>query len=489
MPAFREVFWNDRSAPGAYLACVPGVNQYHPPTGFFRLVCEDAEKIPPTCIGDTLGKTVVLDHVLDMKTFCYDCAVFVDEFARQLVVKVAADVSHLQMFSVQERGSLPAPAAALLPTGYLLLGFNQARFGLPQKAGVVNELTIGGRQKRLQPHIDANDVGTWNKRHAFRVTREYGVPLARLSFQGECFDLAGDRPVQLDFERAYLREDKPVFCQPETRLGICEAVIAVETLETGIPGLTKRGPVVESLECLIYAMNDVLKNLGIDFVVFRTFLFHPGEFTALLFERYRDPALFPSITTLLKGGIVQFPTTVQGTGQDILLDLCRIKPVFETLTHLSPLLSLNVLSDGLIRDVTCRGHEITVCPQGGQLQERREFTPEIERTPPFESLYQFVYCHLRRARDEQMQVVWLYLQRQHLNFLFFSYTSDNGVQSLFNVPHKHLPSSLRAPDEMIVDEVDLVCRMFVFHMCLQHSIYRQISQVFEKEDALIHPQL
>jgi hypothetical protein len=471
MPAFGEVFRNDRSAPGTYLAGIPGINQYHPPTGIFRLVCENTEKIPPACIGDTFSKTMILDHVLNLEVFGEDRTVPIDQLPGDLMMKVAADVSYLLVFSAQERNCFPTAVATLLPAGYSLLGFNQSVFGLSQEAGIINEFAIGSCQKRLQPHIDTDDIGAWRKGHAFRSTREYPIPPVILSFQGERLDFAIDRPVQFNLNRAHFGKNKPIFSKSETKLGIGKTVVAVKVLEAGITGLSKCRPAVESLERFINPVDNILKHLGIDFVVFRAFLFQSGKLTALLAKGYRGTALSPGITALLEGSIIQVPASIKGMRQDSRLNLRWIEPVFETLAHLSSLLCLDILADCLIRDIARRRDEITVCPQGRQSQERGELTPEIERTAPFESLHQLVHGHLRRARDEQVQMVWLYLKCQYLNLLLFSYASNNGVQSLFNIPHEHLPSTLGAPDEMIVDEIDLIRRMLIFH-----SVY-SIAQI------------
>lgn len=131
--------------------------------------------------------------------------------------------------------------------------------------------------------------------------------------------------------------------------------------------------------------------------------------------------------------------------------------------HLNLTLSLNVLADGFIGDIACCRNQITVCPERGYFLELGKLTPEIVGAAPLESLDQFMYCHLRITGNEQVQVVGLYFQSQYLHLLFLGYLSKNHSQSIFNFIYKHWPPPLRAPDEVVVYEIDLICRMLIFH--------------------------
>jgi hypothetical protein len=84
-----------------------------------------------------------------------------------------------------------------------------------------------------------------------------------------------------------------------------------------------------------------------------------------------------------------------------------------------------------------------------------------------------------------VQVVGLYFQCQYSHPLRISYFLQNGLQPCLDAPHEYLAPPLRAPDEMIVDQIDLVCRMLVFH-----DVYRipRINNNSKRKERLIHPQ-
>jgi hypothetical protein len=131
--------------------------------------------------------------------------------------------------------------------------------------------------------------------------------------------------------------------------------------------------------------------------------------------------------------------------------------------HLNLALSLDIFTDGIIGDIPRRRDEITVSPEGWELEKLGKLTPEIVGTAPLECLYQLVNHHLGIAGDEQMKVVWLYLQSQYINPLFLCHLLENFHKPLFDFIYQHLASPLRTPDDMIVYQIDLICRMLILH--------------------------
>jgi hypothetical protein len=69
MNPIRQRFWNFDTTSGAHLSCIPGIDQHHRRTSFFRFVLSGRYQHPPGSVRYAFCQTVVLKHVFDVQVF------------------------------------------------------------------------------------------------------------------------------------------------------------------------------------------------------------------------------------------------------------------------------------------------------------------------------------------------------------------------------------------------------------------------------------
>ena len=67
------------------------------------------------------------------------------------------------------------------------------------------------------------------------------------------------------------------------------------------------------------------------------------------------------------------------------------------------------------------------------------------------------------GRNEQVQMVRHNLQRQNLNAQLFSDLTDNFFKPNFEVANENLPTTFRTPNQMIIQQIDLMLALLVVH--------------------------
>src|SRR5581483_4744983 len=145
----------------ASLTGVGGVHSDHLATGAFSLVREDSAKHPPTCVGNGLGKAVVLHHARYIQIFDGNPPETVDKPAGGLVDKIVTAVSDALVNTADNptrfsQGGFLLLFAAGFETFHLALRFRQSRFVLAEKARVGDKLAVTGGGKVFQPNINAD---------------------------------------------------------------------------------------------------------------------------------------------------------------------------------------------------------------------------------------------------------------------------------------------------------------------------------------------
>ena len=88
-----------------------------------------------------------------------------------------------------------------------------------------------------------------------------------------------------------------------------------------------------------------------------------------------------------------------------------------------------------------------------------------------------------------MQMVWLYLQRQYLHLLLPRHILKDGLQPILDAVHQYLASPLGAPDKVVVYEIDLIPRMFVFHVCRLSHFYTKVNCLRKENEPHSSPAL
>ena len=157
--------------------------------------------------------------------------------------------------------------------------------------------------------------------------------------------------------------------------------------------------------------------------------------------------------------------------------------------HLLFTLSLNIFADSLVRNIPCRGDKVAVSPHRGHSEKLWKLSPQIIRTSTLKCLKQLVYRQLGIAGYKKMHMVWLYLQRQYLHLLLPRHILKDGLQPILDAVHQYLASPLGAPDKVVVYEIDLIPRMFVFHVCRLSHFYTKVNCLRKENEPHSSPAL
>jgi hypothetical protein len=466
VPTHGEVFFDQCSTARAYLACVSGIHQHYLTPSFFRFGLNNTDELTPACIGYGLGKTMVLDHVLDIQVLKGNKPIGVDKVSGNLMMKIQSGVFDFSMADADNPLSFGSALATFLSPIHCSLSISKFVLCYSQESRVVHELFIGGYKKGLQPHVDAHRFVGMGKWLGFYHRREYGIPFASLTLDAQRFDLSFNRTMQLDFNAAYLGKLQSIAVELKPKLGIDEAVVAVSALKSRISRLLLASlySAKERLERFVCSVQHILGHLAIHLFVFRTINLDDRKLRALCLKRDADMVLLPGFLPLLQSSIVEMSAKTQRLAKLLSLVIRGIHSVFERFQHLFPRLSLNVFANGLVGNIPRCGDKVAVSPHRGQLQKLWKLSPQIIRASALKCLNQLVYRQLGIAGHEKMKMVWLYLQRQYLHLLLSCHILKNGLQPILDAIHQYSASPLGTKDKVVVYEINLIARMFVFHV-------------------------
>src|SRR6266568_3022986 len=121
-------------------------------------------KLRPTHITDGLGKTVVLDHVLDLQALDADRLVFTNQTGRELMQEVTASISNTGMDTSNLLTGFGSILAPLLFAGMSSLRFCQLLLIFLEELGVPHHLTSREDDERFQAQVSPYTLLTWFKR-------------------------------------------------------------------------------------------------------------------------------------------------------------------------------------------------------------------------------------------------------------------------------------------------------------------------------------
>jgi hypothetical protein len=156
--------------------------------------------------------------------------------------------------------------------------------------------------------------------------------------------------------------------------------------------------------------------------------------------------------------IVDVAHTTKGTGQHLLLLLCRVNPILvgTFLPHvLLAFLSLHVALDGFQSDAPNRATIVGVRPQRGQLSHQvGKLLPQLVSGCSLEVFHQTVNAELRIAAHQQMHMIG---HDFHLDQLLSPSLNDLGeqrLQPLVDATHQDFAPILGAKDDVVMAVVD-----------------------------------
>ena len=193
---------------------------------------------------------------------------------------------------------------------------------IPTRIG--NLRAVGQRSERRKTYVDTDGVIQSSKQFRLACNRETGVPLAACTFHRDSFDGASNRTVQFNCNFPDPLNPKPIPRKPDTVAVTWKGTTseAARRLKSWIASLlmpldSKK----ESLKGFIHAPQDILATREVcqTHIVRRTNVL---QLLGLRIVANRD-ALFPSVATLLKGGVVQTASLTQLLVESVRLEASR----------------------------------------------------------------------------------------------------------------------------------------------------------------------
>ena len=459
MNTISESLGNVRQAPtaGAYLRGVVGIHPDKQPTSFFHFVGELGKELSPTRIVDR-PRQHSARQAFDVQVFNSDKAVGVGQSTAELVLEVGALISNVNVGLLKEAHCLASPSPTLLASGDLALAAPELRQSSLQVAGIGDQFPVREGGKGSQSHVDTDSA---RGRYYYRNIdndREAGIPLPSLPLEGEYLNLASDRSVQFELDNSHaLYSESGLFgdVAPIAPGRERVAVEAVSRLEPWVARLlTGRYAPEEGSEGLIDSPKHVLasREVGQIKITRIPYLFKLIRLVVIVTAHALHS---PGITALLKSSIVEGA----GFGK-LVLKGSRLLPrwiqaVFERLTHLLAFLTLDILSDSSLADITHRANVVTAGPKTGELSPKLgELRAQNTRRGTFKLVHNVLNRLGRLSSDKHVNVVGHNFYSLKINTEFLSLHAEHLFEVIRNVTREYLFAVLRTPYQVILDVED-----------------------------------
>ena len=225
-------------ARGAELACVIRGHLNYFTTGPFSLVREYCDEARPSYVGNCSGKSIVLDHPLDVQAFDSNLAVARNQIIRNFVLVLTSAVRHPSMYPGHPALGLLAVSAAFLFPGYGPLRTPKLGQLFFEIARVINLFTFGGGNEMRQTDIQSN--GRQDVSHCRRFSHigcDDQEPFVSLALDRKRLDVPfnfsvktdSDRPDMLHPQLVTLQTDAVAVAREKNRV---EAVSSFESRVT-----------------------------------------------------------------------------------------------------------------------------------------------------------------------------------------------------------------------------------------------------------------
>ena len=245
---------------------VGGVDLDELATGAFCLVRQQREELPPRCIMNGLGETMVVDHLLDGTILNADDAVCVNHLTGFLMCEIAAAVGNAL---VHKRLDLPSLASQYAALGRFLpatLRPLETTLIAAQETGSANLLTIGQCRKGSQAHVKPHSALSSFQDRRLNVAGEGHIPFPRAGpTHATGLDLSLKGTMEDGFDSANARQVHTLAHDLEARLRVAERIVAALPPKSGIAGLFLSCPYApqEGGEGQVDASRHVLQDLSI----------------------------------------------------------------------------------------------------------------------------------------------------------------------------------------------------------------------------------
>ena len=190
MDSYRERFLDNRTAPGAFLACIVGFDFRKLLAGTFSLALQFQSKATPPCIRDALSEVMVLEHVLNLEVLnSYFVAPFKDRMCR-LKLKVFPLVRNVFVATGNSITLFRSTFASFLTSREYLLMSSKFLFRFTEMAGVRDLFAVRINDKGVKPHINAECRLNGDFNRVWNLNDDCGVPTGRLLGDGQCLNFA-----------------------------------------------------------------------------------------------------------------------------------------------------------------------------------------------------------------------------------------------------------------------------------------------------------
>ena len=412
VPAFRKLLRYGYAAATAFLAGSRGIYFDNQGTGAFSLVLQGRDESAPGDVTDRPAQPAVPHHPTDVEAFHRDKAVAFYQRKSFLMTMISSFVSDLGVQPVDTGSSLLSVGAALFLSREGSLCPAQGCDLAFKIAGVRNMLAIARGQERLNPHVQTDcRQGAVLACDVRQKTADLGEPFPGVmgDQQGPNLRIFRQWPVELDPDRSdmlntelYSKEPDPVSVDREF-----DAVEPVGCLEPGISGLFAGFDTHEErLERLVEPAHGALSGAEVE-------PSEPGIGGPLFLEPGRlfpvpDAPLFRLVGSLPLGeaNVIEAPVGFQHDAKFPLLVPVRPESVFEGTQHLSALLALDVIPDGLFTDATDCSGIVASGPEGGKPGLKvREFRSQYSRTCALQAVHDFSHGPAGIRFDKEVDVI------------------------------------------------------------------------------------
>jgi len=286
------------------LARIGRVNFHQSSASFFRFARHLREKRRPGGVCNTLSKTMIMDHAIDVEILNTDHAKGIDNLSALLVGEILSTPRDTFINTSNRLAVLTAFRRTFGEFGVFALDFCQGFLFHTKETRIFDFLSIREGGKGLQAYIDSDALGILWQTLRFSLTGETRIPFAGAALADRT-GLGGtlEASMQNNLDMSHLRNKKfAVFERAATwdlRKG--ERVVSVAPLKPGVSRIfTGFAASKEGFHCQINTHCNILQNLGMHDIQRGTFLFQHRIGSLLLIARQAFSSLLVGIPAFFK---------------------------------------------------------------------------------------------------------------------------------------------------------------------------------------------
>jgi hypothetical protein len=215
--ALREFLFNLSATPRTQLTCPCWINFNKLCTGTLSLVAKDVHEAGPTSIGNRTGKSMVLEHPLDVQAFHRNQSMRPDYFQSSLVVIFMPLVGDVGMKNTYNFGGLASIQASLFLATHGALSAAQSRQLFFKKSWVLYDFSIRGGEKIFKAYVDT-DRRKCTRRNVdlSEIAGQNYKPRITLALECDGLDNALDGPMNLAADNSDMLNAKSIAVQVDT---------------------------------------------------------------------------------------------------------------------------------------------------------------------------------------------------------------------------------------------------------------------------------